>query len=509
MTTNVESERTPDFEDDIIVSTQIVDALSSGLYESPGACLKELVNNAYDADARHVGIYVKPDADEVVIEDDGSGMSVKEFRGHFHRISESHKRDSGEYTRRLKRPKVGKIGIGFIAANELCDLMEIESTKRGSAELLKVEIDFEMLRTQDAHERRTGEGDDIRKGHYRGRIERVPVAEHFTRVYLRHVRGDAREQLISQRRKAIEGVAKSVYGRTPESVAELLHTPGFKSWTDLDLYSQSYLGIALNVPVRYAPSWMPQSLAGQVQDLVEEVDRLDFNVVYDGTQMLKPTVLPQTTNALLRRFDYEGQHVSAKGYFFASHGTLSPRELQGVLLRIRNAAVGVYDGSFLNYPIGESQLFKNWVSGEIWASDKLEAAMNIDRKTLRTTHPAFVELQSAFHAWFSRFLLEVRNELYARGSSTRRLASARQESNRIAEALQATKVGGPVASAVQAAWTAPQAADRTEDRRAIRRLTRRYSLGDLYETVLEVAAEHMSTEAFDRFVQELTRRLGS
>ena len=136
------------FKGEIVVASRIVDALSSGLYESPAACLKGLVNNAYDADAENVGIYVKPDADEIVIEDDGTGISRSEFIRHFSRISESHKREDSDKTTRLRmRPKVGKIGIGFIAANELCDVMEIESTKSGSTELLLASIDFAAMRS--------------------------------------------------------------------------------------------------------------------------------------------------------------------------------------------------------------------------------------------------------------------------------------------------------------------------------------------------------------------------
>jgi hypothetical protein len=187
---------------EIVVASRIVDALSSGLYESPAACLKELVNNAYDADASTVGIYVKPDADEIVIEDDGTGMSRDEFIRHFSRISESHKRDEGDETPQRGRPKIGKIGIGFIAANELCDIMDIESTKAGSRELLVVSIDFAAMRGESAEDRRvTEDGDEFRKGDYRGHLETAPSAEHYTRVFLRHVRGDSRRILVSPERR--------------------------------------------------------------------------------------------------------------------------------------------------------------------------------------------------------------------------------------------------------------------------------------------------------------------
>jgi hypothetical protein len=492
------------FSGEIVVASQIVDSLSSGLYETPAACLKELVNNAYDADAENVGIFVKPDADEVVIEDDGTGMSQAEFIRHFSRVSESHKRDDCDTTSYLKRPKVGKIGIGFIAANELCDVMEIASTKEGSTELLKVAIDFEAMRSETAEQRRVGDGDDFHKADYRGHLEQAPAGEHYTHVFLRRVRGDAREILVSTERQSLEGAARSTYGLNASSVISLLRSPWLKSWSDLDRYSQTFLGVALNVPVRYAEDWIPARSADEVADLVKEVEKLKFNVLYDGTKMLKPTVLPDSGDTLLRRFSHTGEHVSAKGYFFANHGALRPRELQGVLLRIRNAAVGDYDGSFLNYPIGESQLLKNWISGEIWADDRLEDAMNIDRKTLRITHPAYVELQDAFHRWFLIFLRDVRKELYARGSNARRLQAASGEAQRVAQALRAAQVSAPVAEAVQDAWPEPESID---DKRVVRRLNRKYTVGELYETVLEVAAEHMAKDAFGRFVAELTDRL--
>jgi len=77
------------FDGEILVSSRIIDELSSGLYESPAACLKELVNNAYDADATEVVMSVRPDADVIIINDNGTGLSRENFIGHFRRIAES------------------------------------------------------------------------------------------------------------------------------------------------------------------------------------------------------------------------------------------------------------------------------------------------------------------------------------------------------------------------------------------------------------------------------------
>src|SRR5207248_5766978 len=92
----------------------------------------------------------------IIIEDNGTGMDRLDFTSHFNRISESHKRDTSQTTKN-GRPKIGKIGIGFIAANEICDVMELFSTKQDSTELLHVNIDFAEMRKPPEERRRDGE----------------------------------------------------------------------------------------------------------------------------------------------------------------------------------------------------------------------------------------------------------------------------------------------------------------------------------------------------------------
>jgi HSP90 family molecular chaperone len=170
------------FRGEITVAARIIDLLSSGLYESPAACLKELINNSFDADARSVDVFVKPDANRIIIQDDGHGMNREEFERHFRRIAESHKRDDDDTTA-SGRPKIGKIGIGVIAANELCERLEIFSTKADSSDLLHVTIDFEEMR-KPADQRKKASGDFV-KADYVGEILRTDVEAHYTLIFPR------------------------------------------------------------------------------------------------------------------------------------------------------------------------------------------------------------------------------------------------------------------------------------------------------------------------------------
>lgn len=497
--------RSKHFEGEITVSSRIVDYLSSGLYESPAACLKELVNNSYDADAKLVEIFVKPDADRIIIYDDGHGISRADFEKHFTRISESHKREGGDVTSQ-GRKKIGKIGIGFIAANEICDEMEIVSTKKGSNELLRVTIHFDKMR-QDLDERRR-EGDDIAKADYTGDVEQAGTADQYTRIFLKRVRGEARAILAGAKSARLTAKARSLYGLRAESVRNVLADQNLPSWTEFDDYSRTLLNVALNIPVAYHEGWLPKRELRNVRDFVDEVAALDFHVHYDGTELRKPIVLlprdeSEGEDCFVRRFAFDGKYVSARGYFYAQHGTIKPEELQGLLIRIRQAAVGGYNSSFLDFPASEGSLIQRWISAEIWADDRLEDAMNIDRRTLRVAHPAYVELQSAVHSKLRSTISEARKLLYEARNVERRKTRVAAAVSQIREVVR-REVAPSNASAAAALEKTLRAAERAPGKSP---LSRRLTVAEFYEIVVQVASETLSSRDFGEFMKRLTERL--
>jgi hypothetical protein len=493
------------FEGEITVSSRIVDYLSSGLYESPAACLKELINNSYDADAKHVEVFVKPDANRIIIADDGHGLNSAEFKKHFTRISESHKRDTSDVTK-SGRQKIGKIGIGFIAANEICDEMEILSTKAGSTDLLRVTIHFDKMR-EDLEVRRR-ENDDIAKADYTGDIGTAPSSEHYTRIFLKRVRGEARQILAGAKPPRPGAKHRSLYGLTRQRVREILAETGISSWSEFDEYSRTMLRVALNVPVQYHDEWLSKRDLRRVEDIERSVDSLNFRVEYDGTELRKPIVLLSRGSSgpgasLVRRFDYSGDNVAATGYFYAQHGTIKPEDLQGLLIRIRQAALGAYDSDFLDFPASEGSLIQRWISAEIWADDRLEDAMNIDRRTLRAAHPAYVELQHAIHAELRAVIADARKRLYEAGSTERQRSKAVTTISQLREVIRRDVAPNSpsVAAELDKSLRLPSG-DRDSSMFA-----RRVSVVEFYELVIEVARETLPPRLFADFVRRLTERL--
>lgn len=489
------------FRGEITVASRIIDYLSSGLYPTPAACLKELINNAYDADATRVNVFVKPDADRIIIEDDGSGMNREEFERHFRRISESHKRDGSTATA-AGRPKIGKIGIGFIAANEICQVMEIYSTKRGSAELLHVTIDFDEMR-RPAEERRHPNGDFV-KADYEGEVLEADRAAHYTRLFLTGIRAPVQQVMAGADAQRKDATARSLYGLTAEEVAATLRSPIPGSWKDFDAYSETMLHIALNVPVPYADRWLPTRLRERVADFERDAVAVGFAVTYDGTALRKPVLHPlDADGAFVSRFDFEGEHVAAHGYFYAQHGTIRPRELQGLLVRIRHAAVGDFDPGYWGFPATESSLIQRWVSAEIWADDRLEDAMNIDRRTLRTTYPPYVELRNAVHAHLRQVLRRARKDIYSAGTAERSAQRAATESRDIVDIAESVvaPISRAAARALTKSWTRDDVGTRVQ-------LLKKFSVAELYRAVIDVAKEMLTPEQLSEFLKRLTERLG-
>jgi hypothetical protein len=503
------------FSGEIVVASRIVDTLSSGLYETPAACLKELINNSYDADAGHVNVHVRPDAELIIIEDDGHGMSRADFERHFKRIAESHKRDESDTTD-AGRPKIGRIGIGFIAANELCDVMEIQSTMKGSDELLHVRIDFKAMRTDPELRKRADDG--VKKGDYEGTVGPAEKDAQFTRVYLTSITDNARDAMVARHAKGAEDNAPSLYGLKPESIADRLALGRLGSWDDLDLYSQTMLEVGLNVPVRYAPSWVEPPFVADLKPFEAAADKLNFNVLYDGTDLRKPVVLRHgDRRALLHRWEHDGDHVAANGYFFAQQTAIKPVDVNGVLIRVRNAAVGGYAGSYLDFPSTIGPIFQDWISGEVWADDRLEAVMNIDRRTLRTTHPAYIELQKVVHEELRTVLARCRKELWGAGSAERKADRLTTESKRLERVLKTNRerIGTGGARALRQTWLRPSGPSKPSVGRANGKdlspntddLLRKYTVAEFYEICIDAASEVLSERDLQKFLSVLTARL--
>lgn len=107
--------------------------LLSQEYSSSERALKELVDNAWDADAERVFVTLpKPlSGDPIAIQDDGTGMTEEELRRHYLSIATDRRSRRGERTGKKNRLVKGRKGIGKFAGLMAAATMTLETRARG------------------------------------------------------------------------------------------------------------------------------------------------------------------------------------------------------------------------------------------------------------------------------------------------------------------------------------------------------------------------------------------
>ncbi len=117
--------------------------LLSQEYPSSERALKELVDNAWDADAEQVTILLpKPlSGDPLIIQDDGTGMTEEELRRHYLSIASDRRSRRGERTAGKNRLVKGRKGIGKFAGLMAAAVMTLETRARGRLCCITLRLD--------------------------------------------------------------------------------------------------------------------------------------------------------------------------------------------------------------------------------------------------------------------------------------------------------------------------------------------------------------------------------
>ena len=122
---------------------RVLARVTDGIYRQPGSAIRELVSNAYDADANQVVIKTdRPRFRTLSVEDDGMGMTPAALTHLLYHIGGSAKRsregaelgiaDAADPTRSPKgRQLIGKIGIGLFSVAQLTRRFQIVTKTAG------------------------------------------------------------------------------------------------------------------------------------------------------------------------------------------------------------------------------------------------------------------------------------------------------------------------------------------------------------------------------------------
>lgn len=196
---------------------RVIARITDGIYRQPASALRELIANAYDADASNV--YIQTDAprfNKISIRDDGNGLTVEALARLIHHIGGSAKRNADGVKLGITNesdpslsPKgrrlIGKIGIGLFSVAQLTRHFQIITKTAGTNYRLVAEVILKTYSEDEASspekrlEDKAKDGELIETGSVRIKSISAEDAEsHGTEIILLDLRPQTREMLQSK-----------------------------------------------------------------------------------------------------------------------------------------------------------------------------------------------------------------------------------------------------------------------------------------------------------------------
>lgn len=488
---------------------RVIARVTDGIYRQPASALRELISNAYDADATRV--VIKTDAprfERIFVEDNGHGMSPEAVAHLLRHIGGSAKRsETGQKlgitssSDRLLSPGgrrlIGKIGIGLFSVSQLTRSFQIITKTVGDGFRTVATV---VLRQYSDDEVAAGQDGDSKFETGKVNIWREKAADlesHGTTIILTKIRPQARDTLQSNEIwSAIEQdekfapdsserlaivpprfhigridrsdnsgqLLKSTAGRiavlpwsggdSPDVAFHKLVQCVWDRGSDqgdpnpqleriFDYYLRMVWQLSLAVPLPYVERhlfdedlkgwaesfWLSNDPKGSAQPIdlhSRETIRAGFDlsdpaagtgqfeIYLDELQLFRPIKfrgLPTTEHALksplvflgkcsekfskLKR-ELSGGPLEFEAYLFWTP-KVAPTEHQGSLVRIHGSSGTLFDPTFMRYQVSEQTRLRQ-ITCEIFVSEGLDSALNIDRESFNSAHPHAVFITRWLHS---------------------------------------------------------------------------------------------------------------
>lgn len=496
--------------EDIVQTTlktdeRVIARVTDGIYRQPGSALRELISNAYDADATRV--VIKTDAprfERISVEDDGHGMEPEALAHLLLHIGGSAKRNEAGPGLRITaadnpmcspngRRLIGKIGIGLFSVSQLTHTFQIITKVKGDGHRTVATV---ALRQYADEELTPAQGGDKKFESGKVNIWREKAADiesHGTTIILTSIRPQARDTLrsreiwsaieqnesqpASEERQAIEPPRFHI-GRV-DATGQILKKTAGKVWAlpwekgdppadafrklvqsvwdeveqstpnpqldrIFDYYLRMVWQLSLAVPLPYVEGhlfdmdlegWADafmlsnQPIKGSAQRLQlpggtslrktaglhDPVGLIgEFDVFFDDLKLFRPIKfkgLPATNNALKSPLAFIGKcreefiklppelsggPLAFEAYLFWTP-KVAPTEHQGSLIRIHGSSGTLFDPTFMRYQVSELTRLRQ-ITCEIFVSEGLDSALNIDRESFNNAHPHTVYITKWLHS---------------------------------------------------------------------------------------------------------------
>lgn len=331
------------FTSQITVDKTIVALLSKFTYErSFPYALREVVSNAYDADATEARIDIDLGKHRVVIHDNGTGMTREEFV--FYLRIAGQRRGKRE-TPKFGRKRIGQFGVGFLAILPFCHSLRITSTTENSEELFTADIPAWKFFKQG------GQAIDVGEIEVTGEITRSTrfKPQHFTQISLVKL-SDIAERYFKQR--AATGKKDRVTG-----------------WRAMERLKWE---IQEDLPLAF-----PET--SKLNTILSYPEPIGMDVYFQDAKLHRNCVVGEVIDS--GELTIEG--VKIRYAIMTPWKAVKPFELRGLKLRLNN--VGIGPRQVFGVEVGRKYSRLHWLSGEVQVLSGLDGAITLSRDAFVAT----------------------------------------------------------------------------------------------------------------------------
>lgn len=320
------------------VDKKIVSLLSKSTYQkSFSSAIRELISNAYDADSLSVNIDYDAAFTYIEIIDDGNGMTRKEFEKY---LTIAGTKQEEQFTRKYKRKRIGKFGVGFLSIFPFCETLEITTTAENSIDVLSAKIP-----TKNYFDENKGLSDIT--------IDEIPINGTISTNPKEKLRHYTKITLVKPTHLVKQYFKKPVT-RKHDSVL---------TWSPRDRFIwelQEDLPVNLNETSKYYRKYQYEEPIG-------------INVIVNGKELHRNDYLEYSLDEKSLSFG----NIQCKYIFSTNYKSIKPLEGRGIKIRVNNVGIGPRTDFQLKRDRGFSRL--HWISGEVFFSEQIKEHLNIGR----------------------------------------------------------------------------------------------------------------------------------
>lgn len=371
------------FTSQITVDKTIVSLLSKFTYErSFPYALREVVSNAYDADATEARIEIDLSKDRVVIHDNGTGMTRTEFE--FYLRIAGQRRGKRE-TPKFGRKRIGQFGVGFLAILPFCESLQITSTTENSEETFTADIPAWKFFKQD------GKAIDVGEIQVTGEITRSAKVkpQHFTQISLLKL-SDIAKRYFKQRAATDQ----------KDRIASLPALQRLKWEVQEDL-----------------PLAFPES--AKLSNILTYPEPIGMDVYFQDAKLYRNAVEGEVIDS----GDLTVEGVKLRYAIITPWKAVRPFELRGLKVRLNNVGIGPRQVFGIELTRKYSRL--HWLSGEVQILSGLDGAITLSRDAFVAT-PEYEAVSEKLGSILSKWAYYVETVDVAARDMTKQLSGGKQ-----------------------------------------------------------------------------------